>query len=112
MAVYNAQDIKTPNISWKNTNPYDGAVDEDVIIVDGEGNAIKVPQGNWLTGSKDGKWIQEMEPAINPDGKPTGTRKDGGHNPGPKHPDPRAWEPHGHRPGISNPDGTPWLAIN
>jgi hypothetical protein len=52
-----------------------------------------------------------MEPGIDPKGEQTGTRKDGGHPKGPKHPDPRAWEPHGHRPGISNPDGTPWLPI-
>lgn len=52
-----------------------------------------------------------MEPSDRPEGRPTGKRKDGGHNPGPKHPDPKAWEPHGHVPGVSNPDGTPWLPI-
>ena len=88
MTTYHAQDIKMSNVSWKNTNPFDGPVGEDVIAVDEEGNAIKVPEGN-----------------------PTGTRKDGGHKPGPKHPDPRAWSPHGHAPGVTNPDGTPWLPI-
>jgi hypothetical protein len=112
MAVYNAQDIKTPNISWKNTNPYDGPVDEEVFVGDAEGNIIPVDEGQWLSGSEDGKWIQVKEPSDNPRGKPTGTRIDGGHPKGPKHPDPRGWEPHGHRPGISNPDGTPWLPIN
>lgn len=109
---YHAQDIKMPNISWKNINPFEGPVDGEVVVVDPQGNAIPVGDGNWLTGSKDGKWIQEMEPSDTPEGRPTGKRKDGGHNPGPKHPDPRAWEPHGHVPGVSNPDGTPWLPIH
>ena len=87
MATYHAQDIKAPHISWKNTNPFEGAVGEDVIVVVEQGNAIKVPQGNWLTGSKDGKWLQEMELGAKPEGNPTGTRKDGGHKPSPKHPD-------------------------
>ncbi len=94
-----------------NTNPFDGAVSGDVVVVDEAGNAIKVPQGNWLTGSKDGKWIQEMQPGKTPDGQATGTRKDGGHPPGPKHTDPRALEPHSHVPGVTNPDGTPWLPV-
>ena len=111
-AMYHAQDMKAPNISWKNTNPFDGPVDEDVVVVDDKGNAIPVREGNWLTGSKDGKWIQEMEPSDRPQGRQTGTRKDGGHPPGPKHPDSRAWEPHGHVPGITNPDDTPWLPIH
>ena len=96
----------------KNLNPFDGPVDEDVITVDPAGNAIPVPEGNWLGGSKDGEWIQEMAP-DGKEGSPTGLRKDGGGHPkGPKHPDPRGWEPHGHRPGVSNPDGTPWLPIH
>ena len=112
MAVYNAQDIKTPNIeipniSWKNTNPYDGPVDEAVFVGDAEGNIIPVPEGHQISGSKDGKWIQVKDE----DGNQTGERKDGGHPPSPIHKDPRAWQPHGHRPGISNPDGTPWLPI-
>jgi hypothetical protein len=60
--------------------------------VDDKGNAIRVPQGNRLTDSDDGK--------------STGTRKDGGHPLKPKHPDSRAWEPHTHVSGITNPDGT------
>jgi RHS repeat-associated protein len=94
-----------------NTNPFEGPVNEDVIAVDSDGNAIKVPQGNWLTGSRDGKWVQEMKPGKKPEGQATGTRKDGGHPLGPKHSDTRALEPHGHVPGVSNPDGTPWLPI-
>ena len=69
------------------------------------------PKGIRISDIKDGKWLQEMEPGVKPEGNPTGTRKDGGHKPGPKHPDPRAWGPHGHVPGVTNPDGTPWLPI-
>ncbi len=94
-----------------NTNPFGGAVSGDVVVVDEAGNAIKVPQGNWLTGSKDGTWIQEMKPGIGPKGEPTGQRKDGGGHPPPKHTDSRANEPHAHVPGITNLDGTDWLPI-
>jgi RHS repeat-associated protein len=112
MAVYNAQDIKTanveiPNISWKNTNPFEGPVDGEVYVGDAEGNIIPVPEGHQISGSKDGKWIQVKDE----DGNQTGDRKDGGHPPSPVHKDPRSWQPHGHRPGISNPDDTPWLPI-
>lgn len=79
---------------------------------DAEGNIIPVPENNWLTGSKDGKWIQVREPSENSRGKLTGVRKDEGHPEGPKHSDPRSLKPHGHRPGVTNPDGTPWLPIH
>ena len=111
MATYHAQDIKVPSISWKNTNPFDGSVDGGTIVVDPQGNAIPVHEGNWLTGSRDGKWIQEMKPGLGPKGEPTGKRKDGGGHPPPKHTDARANEPHAHVPGITNPDGTDWLPI-
>lgn len=111
MATYHAQDIKVPSISWKNTNPFDGPVDGGTIVVDPQGNAIPVQEGNWLTGSRDGKWIQEMKPGVGPKGEPTGKRKDGGGHPPPKHTDARANEPHAHVPGITNPDGTDWLPI-
>ncbi len=52
-----------------------------------------------------------MQPGKTPDGQATGTRKDGGHPPGPKHSDPRALEPHSHVPGVTNPDGSPWLPV-
>jgi len=94
-----------------NTNPFDGPVDGEVVVVDEAGNAIKVPEGNWLTGSKDGKWVQEMKPGVGPKGEPTGQRKDGGGHPPPKHTDVRANEPHAHVPGITNPDGTDWLPL-
>ncbi len=93
------------------TNPFDCPVDEDVVVVDNEGNAIKVPQGNWLTGTKDGNWIQERAPNGTEKGQATGLRKDGGHNPSPVHTDPRSLEPHAHVPGVVNADGTPWLTI-
>ena len=90
----------------------DGPVDEDVMIVDSAGNTIPVKGGNLLTGSKDGKWIQERQPAKDPKGVATGLRKDGGGHPqGLKHLDPRSRKPHGHVPGVTNPDGTPWLPI-
>lgn len=82
-----------------------------MVVVDEAGNAIKVPEGNWLTGSRDGKWIQEMKPGATPDGEAIGKRKDGGHPVGPKHTDPRSLEPHAHVPGVTNPDGTPWLPL-
>lgn len=94
-----------------NTNPFEGPVSGEVVVVDEAGNAISVPSGNWLTGSQDGKWIQEMQPGNKPEGHATGTRKDGGHPQGPKHSDPRALEPHAHIPGVFNPDGTPWLPL-
>lgn len=94
-----------------NTNPFDGPVSEDVIVIDEAGNAINVPQGNWLTGTKDGKWIQEMQPGVGPKGEPTGQRKDGGGHPPPKHKDVRANAPHAHVPGVTNPDGTEWLRL-
>jgi len=107
--AYHAQDMKMPNISWKNMNPFEGAVDGEIYIGDAQGNIIPVPQGHQLEGTKDGKWIQIKDK----DKKETGTRKDGGHPPGPKHKDdPRSWEPHAHVPGVTNPDGTPWLPIN
>ncbi|MES2344805.1 MAG: RHS repeat-associated core domain-containing protein [Chlamydiota bacterium] len=41
-----------------NTNPFEGAVDQDTIVVDAFGNAIKIPQGYQAEGTRDGKWIQ------------------------------------------------------
>ncbi len=131
-AMYHAKDLSMPNerprtssTDWNafksdvkeqkkrgNTNPFNGAVDEEVIVVDPQGNAIPVKEGNWLGGSKDGVWIEEKCPGANPRGEKTGLRKDSGHDPGPKHPsDPRPWEPHAHVPGATNPDGTPWLPV-
>ena len=87
------------------TNPYKGPVDQDVVIIDEKGNAIPVPIGHQTAGTPDGKWIQVKDS----EGKPEGTRKDGGGHR--SHKDPRAKAPHGHRPGITNPDGTPWIPI-
>ncbi|MBS0607558.1 MAG: hypothetical protein KF898_06120 [Parachlamydiales bacterium] len=105
------QAVDTEKKKKQNTNPFDGPVDQDVVVVDGAGNAIKVPSGNWLTGSKDGKWLQEMQPGVGPKGIPTGQRKDGGGHPPPKHTDSRANAPHAHVPGVNNPDGSEWLPI-
>ena len=92
-----------------NTNPFEGAVGEDVVVVDPQGNAIPVKEGNWLGGSKDGTWIQEKEPGKDLEGEASGFRKDGGGHAREK--DIRAREPHAHVPGVTNPDGTPWLPI-
>ena len=87
-------------------NPYDGPVKGDVMVVDEKGNVIPVKNGQYLTGSSDGKWTQVRES----DNKPTGLRKDGAHNPL-THDDERALVPHAHVPGITNDDGTPWMQI-
>ncbi|MBA3238252.1 MAG: hypothetical protein H0T62_07910, partial [Parachlamydiaceae bacterium] len=93
----------------RSNNPFDGSVDEDIMVGDSSGNIIPVPTGHQLGGSKDGKCIQLKDK----DGKPTGLRKDSrGHPPSPVHQDPRSQKPHGHVPGITNPDGTPWLPIH
>ena len=90
----------------QNTNPYAGPVDKPVIVVDPHGNAIPVEEGQQLTGSPNGRFVQVRDK----DGNPTGTRLDGPHRPS-THPDPRAQAPHAHVPGVTNPDGTPWLPV-
>ena len=85
----------------------EGAVSGGTIFVDPEGNAFPTPDGGEISGSPDGSYIQVRDK----DGKPTGVRKDGGHNPH-THKDPRAQKPHLHAPGETNPDGTPWLPLN
>ncbi len=90
----------------QNTNPFKGPVESERFIVDPQGNTIQVPKEYSLTGSPDGKWLQQR----NAHGEPTGTRLDGPHNPT-SHPDPRAQVPHAHVPGVTNPDGTPWLPL-
>ncbi len=108
VALENAQDMKVPSISWKNTNPFDGPIGEEVFVGDSSGNIIPVPVDHQLEGTRDGRWIQVKDK----DKKAVGIRKDWGHAPGPKHPnDPRSWEPHAHVPGVTNPDGTPWLPV-
>ena len=56
----------------KNTNPFDGPVDEDVMIADDKGNVIPVPKDHQVGGSKDGKWIQVKDS----EGVPTSYRKE------------------------------------
>jgi RHS repeat-associated protein len=106
----NPPSAPTPGESGKtkeNTNPYAGPVSSPVTVVDDKGNAIPVKTGEQVQGSKDGRFTQVKDA----NGKPTGTRIDGGHKPT-THPDPRAQKPHAHVPGKTNPDGTPWLPIN
>lgn len=87
----------------ENTNPYEGPVSEPVVVVNGNGIAIPVGEGERIGSSPDGSW-QELK---DKEGNRTGTRVDAGH---PKtHDDPRAQGPHGHRDGVTNSDGTPWL---
>jgi hypothetical protein len=104
------QAIKPANVvnSEGNTNPYTGPVDGDVFIVDPAGNVIPIEAGEMIEGSPDGVYQQVKDKH----GNPTGSRKDGGHKPGPKHPKPSGWVPHAHRPGYTNPDGDPQLPIN
>ena len=91
----------------KNTNPYAGPVDEDVMLVDSAGNVIPVKKGERASGSRNGEYLQVRDR----EGKPTGLRKDGPHNPIGNNDDPRHLKPHGHVPGVTNPDGTQWLPI-
>jgi len=94
-----------PPVDNANTNPYDGPVDEPVIVVDQYGNAIPVGEGEQINGSPNGDYQQ----VLGPDGKPTGLRLDrGGHK---TQKDPRAQAPHGHVPGVTLPDGNPHLPI-
>lgn len=76
------------------------------FTVSPKGDAVPTPPGGRAASSPDGRFIQ----ALDANGKPTGVRLDGAHNPL-KHPDPRAQQPHGHVPGMTNPDGTPWLPV-
>jgi RHS repeat-associated protein len=90
----------------KNTNPYAGPVEEPVVVVDEDGNAIPVEEGEQVKSSPDGKYQQ----VLGRDGKPTGTRLDkGGHR---NQRDPKAQGPHGHRPGVTDETGNPHLPIN
>jgi hypothetical protein len=94
------------NASAGNTNPYNGPVDQPVVVVDKNGNAIPVNEGEQVKGSPNGDYQQ----VLGPDGKPTGVRLDrGGH---PNQRDPAAQGPHGHVPGVTTPDGNPHLPIN
>lgn len=88
-----------------NTNPYDGPVDNPVIVVDGAGNGIPVGEGEEIKSSPDGDY-QQVRGA---DGKPTGARLDRGGHPNQK--DPRARAPHAHQPGVTTPDGNHHLPI-
>ncbi len=114
-ATYHSRDLpfggpgrRGSHVVAKNTNPFNGPVDEEVFVGDVEGNIIPVPEGHQSGGSKDGKCVQQKDK----DGKATGIGKDGkGHPPSPSHTDPRSQKPHGHVPGVTNSDGTPWLPI-
>ncbi|WP_235603945.1 RHS repeat-associated core domain-containing protein [Luteimonas sp. JM171] len=91
--------------SGGNTNPYDGPVSEPVIVVDGDGNAIPVGEGEQVSSSPDGRYQQVKDSS----GQPTGVRLDkGGHR---THSDPKAQAPHGHRPGVTDETGNPHLPI-
>lgn len=88
-----------------NTNPYKGLVDQPVVVVDQNGNAIPVGQGKQVKTSPNGDYQQ----VIGADGKPTGDRLDRGGHQGQS--DPTAQGLHGHRPGVTTPDGNPHLPI-
>lgn len=89
-----------------NSNPYKGPVDVPVIVVDENGNAIPVGQGEQVKGSPNGDYQQ----VLGSDGRPTGVRLDrGSHS---NQSDPAAQGPHGHVPGVTTSDGNPHLPIN
>jgi RHS repeat-associated protein len=92
--------------SGENTNPYDGPVEEPVVVVDGDGNAIPVGEGEQITGSPDGEYQQVRDK----NGKPTGSRLDKGGHKGQA--DPQAQAPHAHQPGVTDSSGNPHLPIN
>ncbi len=102
-AVANVTQSGEPQTS---NNPYDGPVDSPVIVVDGDGNAIPVEQGEQIKGSPDGRYQQ----VLGQDGRPTGTRLDKGGHKGQS--DPKAQGPHGHRPGVTDDTGNPHLPLN
>lgn len=89
----------------ENTNPYQGPVDTPVIVVDGNGNAIPVNEGESITSSPDGDYQQVRDS----NGNPTGTRYDrGGHR---NHSNPNARGPHAHVPEVTLPSGDPHLPL-
>ena len=87
-------------------NPYNGPVQNPVVVVDSKGNAIPVGKGQQVAASPNGDYQQ----VIGSDGKPTGDRLDRGGHRGQK--DPRARDPHAHRPGVTTEDGNNHLPIN
>jgi RHS repeat-associated protein len=92
--------------SDSNTNPYAGAVDVPVVVVDKNGNAIPVPADHKVTSSPNGDYQQVRDR----DGRATGARLDrGGHK---TQSDTRAQDPHAHQPGQTTEDGNPHLPIN
>ena len=89
----------------ENTNPYEGPVDQPVVVVDSKGNAIPVGKGEKVTSSPNGDYQQVRDR----EGRATGVRLDrGGHK---NSPDPLAQGPHGHVLGVTTPEGNPHLPI-
>jgi len=93
-----------------NGNPYNGPVSEDIVVVDRNGNAIPVRQGEDIASSPNGDFQQ----VRSSEGRPTGDRMDrAGH---PRQSDPAAQAPHGHRvrsdgSQVTRSDGNPHLPI-
>ena len=88
-----------------NTNPYEGPVDSPVTVVDQDGNAIPVGEGEQVTSSPNADYQQVRDK----DGNPTGVRLDRGGHKGQS--DPQARDPHAHRPGVTDGKGNPHLPI-
>jgi RHS repeat-associated protein len=86
-------------------NPYDGPVEDPVIVVDPQGNAIPVDRGEQIQTSPDGQWVDVKDS----DGRTTGTQIHGPHKPTTHGNQPDALKPHAHRPG--NPGGNHWLPL-
>jgi hypothetical protein len=89
-----------------NNNPYDGPVEDPIIVVDPQGNAIPVGQGEQIQTSPDGQWVD----VKNDVGQSTGTQIHGPHKPTTHGDQPDALKPHAHRPG--NPGNNHWLPVH
>ena len=89
-----------------NNNPYDGPVEDPVIVVDPQGNAIPVDRGEQIQTSRDGQWVDVKDS----DGRSTGPQIHGPHKPTTHGNQPDALKPHAHRPG--NPGGNHWLPVH
>lgn len=86
-------------------NPYDGPIEEPVIVVDPNGNAIPVDRGEQIQTSPDGQWVDVKDS----EGRSTGTQIHGPHKPTTHGNQPAGQKSHAHRPG--DPGGNHWLPV-
>ena len=83
-----------------NNNPYKGPVDDGVIVVDENGNAIPVKSGEKIEGSDNGEWVD----VKNSRGDSTGIQIHGAHNPTTHANYPEGLVPHVHRGDVPGTD--------